>query len=321
MRHSVQIAVGPRRFRIGSDWRAPVAALEELYASYSPLPSKGGAGGGSGRSPPNPDDGAFRSPSATPTPNPSLGREGELVPHFTVRLEATSLLRRFIRPQVAIRGDYTLPDAVPVSLTHGLIAAEMAVNLQMALGERRFLLLHASSVERDGRVLIMTGESGAGKSTLSALLAARGWRFLGDEFALIDPASGLAHPFPRPISLKNEAIAEMARLCSDAQFGPLIAGTPKGDIRHMVPPADAIARMTEAAPPALILFPRFGHAAETREVGQGEVFVRLTQASTNYVALGEAGFDALTRLVTSVPAKAIDYPDTETAIELVEALW
>jgi hypothetical protein len=41
-----------------------------------------------------------------------------------------------------------------------------------------------------------------------------------------------------------------------------------------------------------------------------ETFVRLTQASTNYVALAERGFDALTRLVRTVPARALDYPDT-----------
>jgi hypothetical protein len=51
------------------------------------------------------------------------------------------------------------------------------------------------------------------------------------------------------------------------------------------------------------------------------VFVRLTQASTNYVALGERGFDALAGLVRGVPARAIDYPDTRTALSLVEELW
>ena len=58
-----------------------------------------------------------------------------------------------------------------------------------------------------------------------------------------------------------------------------------------------------------------------RPVPESEVFVRLTQASTNYTQLGERGFDALTALVTSVPARAIDYPDTATALDLVEQLW
>ncbi len=222
---------------------------------------------------------------------------------------------------MAIKGDHILPEAVPLPLAQGLLAAEMGMNLQVALGERRFLLLHAASVERDGRALILTGESGSGKSTLSALLGASGWRFMGDEFVLIEPATGMAFPFPRPVSLKNESIAALGAILPDDQFGPILKGTPKGDIRHLRPAATAIARMHEPAKPALILFPSFGPAREVRDVAISEAFVRLTQASTNYFALGEPGFVALTRLVTTVPARAIDYPDTATALSLVEDLW
>ena len=49
--------------------------------------------------------------------------------------------------------------------------------------------------------------------------------------------------------------------------------------------------------------------------------MRLTQASTNYVALGEAGFDALHRFVSDVPAMAVDYESSAQALELVDALW
>ena len=38
MMHELRIRVGPAAFRIGSAWRAPVAALERLYAAY-PTPS------------------------------------------------------------------------------------------------------------------------------------------------------------------------------------------------------------------------------------------------------------------------------------------
>jgi len=56
-------------------------------------------------------------------------------------------------------------------------------------------------------------------------------------------------------------------------------------------------------------------------MGQAEIFVRLTQASTNYVALGEAGFRALTRFVDQVPTRAMDYQSIEQAEELIESLW
>ena len=214
-----------------------------------------------------------------------------------------------------------LPDAAPVSLAHGLLAAEMGMNLQMALGWRRHLLLHASCVEKDGRALLMTGMSGSGKSTLSAMLGELGWRFMGDEFALLDIDTGEVHPFPRLISLKNTAIAAMQSRVSADRFGPLLTATPKGDIRHMIPPESAVRDMQRPARPALLLFPRFGFDTEVRFVGNAEVFVRLTQASTNYVAMGETGFDALTRFVTTVPARAIDYRDGDAAISLVDTLW
>lgn len=281
MRHRFDVRIGPVGFRVGSDWRGPVAALADLYRDY-----------------PRPD-----------------------IADFTVRLEAARPWRRMIRPAVTIAGDYTLPDAAPLPLAHGLLAAEMAMNLQLALGHRRHLLLHASAVERDGRAVLMTGESGAGKSTLATLLAARGWRLMGDEFVLLAPDTGQAYAFPRLVSLKNESVAQAQAAWPGARFGPLLAGTPKGDIRHLVPPADAIARMDEPAAPALLLFPRFGFAPAVRPVPPSEAFVRLTQASTNYTALGEPGFRALTRLVGGVPLVAIDYPDGATACDQVEALW
>lgn len=276
----MRLQIGPVGFRVGSAWRAPIDRLAALYRGY---------------------------------PEPEI-------PDFTVRLEPAKPWRRWLRPSVFIAGDFILPDAAPVSLAHGLLAAEMGMNLQMALGQRRFLLLHASAVERDGRALLMTGVSGAGKSTLAALLGERGWRLMGDEFALLDMATGLIHAFPRAVSLKNEAVGLFADV-DPARLGPEMRDTPKGTIRHLRPRDEAIARMAEPASPALLLFPRYGFADETREIGQAEVFVRLTQASTNYVALGEAAFEALTGFVRDVPSMAIDYPDTETAVAMVERAW
>jgi len=283
MKHSTRIVVGPVQFRIGSDWRAPVAALERLYAGYPQDPARAA--------------------------------------DATVRLFAARPWRRWLRPSVQIGGDFVVPDALPLPLSMGLLAAEMGMNLQVALGWRRHLLLHASAVARDGRSVLMSGVSGSGKSTLAALLGEGDWRLMGDEFTLIDPASGDALAFPRAVSLKNEAIAEMAARVDAARLGPLLAGTPKGDIRHLIPRADAVAAMHEPARPALLLFPRFGGATAIERLGEGEAFVRLTEASTNYTALGEAGFEALTRLVRAVPAFGISYPDSAAGLALVEQLW
>lgn len=282
MRHALHLRVGPAVFRIGSAWAQPVAQLRALYADYP---------------------------------------EADAVADFTVRLQPTQPWRRWLRPSIFVAGDHMLADAAPLALAHGLLAAEMGMNLQMALGWRRHLLLHASVVEKDGRALLMSGESGSGKSTMAALLGEAGWRLLADEFALIDLDSGLAVPFPRPVSLKNAGITAVRDVVGEGRLGPLMAATPKGDIRHMIPNAAALAGMDRPAVPALLIFPRFGAPGAARPVEAAEAFIRLTHASTNYVALGEPGFGALARLVESVPAVALDYASGAEGMALIEQLW
>ncbi|HEX7852577.1 MAG TPA: HprK-related kinase A [Sphingobium sp.] len=283
MKHSIQLRVGPAVFRVGSAWASPVEALRRLYRDY---------------------------PDAS----------GE-VADFTVRLQPAKPWRRHFRPSIFIAGDHWLADAAPMALAHGLLAAEMGMNLQMALGWRRHLLLHAATVEKDGRAIILSGESGSGKSTLAAMLGEHGWRLMGDEFALVDLVDGTLAPFPRLVSLKNAAIEAVRTVAGEDRLGPLMAATPKGDIRHLIPRSEHVVAMDIPAKPVLLLFPRFGAEGEARPVGEAECFVRLTQASTNYVALGEAGFRALTSLVSSVPAVGIDYASGAEGMAMVEALW
>src|SRR5690606_10744600 len=130
---------------------------------------------------------------------------------------------------------------------------------------------------------------------------------------------GMALPFPRAISLKNSAIAEMeSRIADPTRFGPHLSDTPKGELRHLRPNADAIARMDEPAVPALILFPSFGFEPASDGVSRSELFMRLTEGSTNYVALGQAGFELMLRLSETIPAARFAYPDSATGIAIVE---
>ena len=279
--YGFSVRIGTISYRVGSAWAAPIAALRHLYAGY-----------------PAPEDG---------------------IATVTARIGPPRPWRRWIKPQVEISGDHRLPDTVPMAFRHALLAAEMAMNMQVALGERRHLLIHASAVERGGRAVIMPGDSGSGKSTLAALLGENGWRLLADEFVMIDMANGMILPFPRAISLKNSAIAEIeSRIADPARFGPRLSNTPKGELRHLRPNAQAIARMDEPARPALILFPSFGFDPATEGMHKSDLFVRLTEGSTNYIALGQTAFGTLVRMVESIPAASFDYPDSAAGMAIVE---
>lgn len=243
-------------------------------------------------------------------------------PEYEVQVAPTAWWRRIVRPQINIRADIMGPFA-PLPAGLGQVAFEMGMNYQVAMGLNRALILHASSVEREGECIIFSAESGSGKSTLAAGLAYGGWRLLGDEFALIDPRSGMALAYPRPVSLKNQAIDVMAAHAPAARFSRRYPGTPKGTLCYLLPPLASIARMDEPARPRCVVFPKFrpDSTPALRRIDKPEAHILLVASSTNYQTLGEAGFLAMADLLDACPAYEITYPSLEAASALVEALW
>jgi hypothetical protein len=63
------------------------------------------------------------------------------------------------------------------------------------------LRFHAGAVERDGEVVMIAGDSGRGKSTLTAALVQRGFAYLTDELAAIDPETLAVLPYPKAVDL------------------------------------------------------------------------------------------------------------------------
>ena len=73
----------------------------------------------------------------------------------------------------------------------------------------RFLMFHAGGVSLpDGRSLVMVAPGGTGKTTLTRRLAGAAGPgpdalgYLSDETVGLDPASGVIHPYPKPLSLR-----------------------------------------------------------------------------------------------------------------------
>jgi HprK-related kinase A len=241
---------------------------------------------------------------------------------FHVAVRPPNLLRRYARANVIGDTDLQAP-FVPLPLSHALVAMEMALNWTTALCSLRYLTLHASGVERDGYSIVMPGESGSGKSTLAAGLGYRGWRFLSDEFALLDPDTMLHHAYPRPTSLKNDAIQVMKAWIDPSRFSKLFPDTHKGEICYLQPERDSIKRMHETATPKLIVFPAFSrdHPPELVRMTESEAMVRMVAGSANYDKLGERGFDCLTKFVSECPAYWLSYRNFDEADHLLsEAL-
>jgi hypothetical protein len=77
-----------------------------------------------------------------------------------------------------------------------------------------FLLIHSGSiVSSAGEGVLLPADSGSGKTTLVAGLIRAGFGFLSDEVGVIDPVTGMLHPYPRAMNFKEASL-------------PLFRGTP-----------------------------------------------------------------------------------------------
>lgn len=69
--------------------------------------------------------------------------------------------------------------------------------------------LHASGVSRNGQAVVFSASGGSGKSTISALLKARAYNFLSDDFITADE-NGNVYPFPAAISVKEGSVETLS---------------------------------------------------------------------------------------------------------------
>ena len=159
--------------------------------------------------------------------------------HFVIRVDHPGIARRFFRAQVQFTLDSRQPFfPLPASMAAPML--EAGLNWCIGKSANQFLVIHSATLERDGRALLMPAPPGSGKSTLCAALVARGWRLLSDEFALVDPATGMLVPVPRPVALKDASIDVIARWAPDALLGPSVVNNEGELVAYMRPPAASV---------------------------------------------------------------------------------
>lgn len=76
---------------------------------------------------------------------------------------------------------------------------------QTVLGHPDEWFLHAGAVQRAGAAVAVVAPSGTGKSTLTAKLLQRGYEYLSDELAWLQPSDLTVRPFPKPLGLDERS--------------------------------------------------------------------------------------------------------------------
>jgi hypothetical protein len=101
---------------------------------------------------------------------------------------------------------------------------EDQLHFNTALGARQKLFVHAGVVGWRGQAIVIPGRSFSGKTSLVAALVRSGATYCSDEYAVLD-GRGWVHPYPKPLSVRNEK-GDSARRCPVEALGGRAAAEP-----------------------------------------------------------------------------------------------
>jgi len=188
--------------------------------------------------------------------------EHETSADFHVVVNSRINLRRWPRRQAEFSLNGIRPFQ-PLPHDQAFSMLEYGLNWGMSTQMQQYLIVPAAVVERNGLAAILIAPLGAGKSTLTAALVLSGWRLLSDEFMLINPATGLIQPIPRPVILKNESISIIREFSKDVFISRISYDSLKNTVAHMRPPRESVRRQHEPARPSWLIFPQWSAQVAT----------------------------------------------------------
>jgi hypothetical protein len=199
---------------------------------------------------------------------------------------------------------------------------EWAINWEVPRTLPRFLHLHAGSMEIDGRGVILPGDSGSGKSTLTVGLIARGWRYLCDEFALIDADTLRVHPYPRAICVKRPSFDALESLGVRVPPQPSYVKGRKGQVAFVDPMTIRPGAVGAAAPVRYVIFPnhRAGADPALQPISRAEAAFDLHRVCFNLFGCQRPGLDVLSGMIRGAQCYRLTAGEIGATCDLLERL-
>lgn len=197
---------------------------------------------------------------------------------------------------------------------------EWMINWQVIRHRDDFVQLHAATVVCDRKALILAGDPGSGKSTLTAGMLARGWSYLCDEFALIDPQTLDTHPFPRALCMKEPSFPVIDRLGLRLQRKTPYHKPTKGRVAFLDPLDVRPDVVAEPAPVGWVVFPRYvkGARPALEPIARAEAAYDLAKQCFNLQKHGGRALEVLAALVRDAACYRLVSGDIEETCDLLE---
>jgi len=206
------------------------------------------------------------------------------------------------------------PDAV---LPH----VEWALNGLVARYLPGYLQIHAAVMCYNGVGVVFPGSPGQGKSTLAAGLLARGWAYLSDEFALIDPQTQLLTPYPKALCIKEGSFGVVRDMGLPIDLSRVHYKGAKGRVVMLDPLAVRHDAISEPCRIGAVVFPQYGQgkSAVMEPISRAQAVFELVRVSFNFAKFRQRGFDLLVDVVRQARCFQLRTDDLTKTGELLES--
>ncbi len=178
--------------------------------------------------------------------------------------------------------------------------------------------LHAASVEKNGKVIIMPATAESGKTTLTATLLHHGFKLFTDEATSLD-YEGYVHPLPFCMNIKEgswKILSPMYPHLNDRDTHSRFDGQ---NIRFL-PPVNMHKGRQKASH---MIFPKYTPNAKTilTQIGAKEALEKIKEASYQVQeSMDRDKFELILTHLVSLPKYSLVYSSSDEAIAMINTL-
>lgn len=180
------------------------------------------------------------------------------------------------------------------------------------------IALHAASVEKNGKVIIMPAVAESGKTTLTATLLQHGFKLFSDESTSLDH-NGYVHPLPFCMNIKEGSWSVLDKTYPQLSERDTHSRFDGQNIRFL-PPENMHKGRQKAT---YIIFPKYTRGAKTSltSISAKEALLKISEASYQVQDhMDENKFEHILKNLISLPRYTLVYSDLDEAIAIINKL-
>jgi HprK-related kinase A len=198
---------------------------------------------------------------------------------------------------------------------------EWAINGMIVRHLPGYLQFHASVMSLNGMGAIFAGDPGHGKSTLAAALLMRGWSYLSDEFALIDPNTKQLVAYPKALCIKAGSFDVLHRLGLPINPRKVHFKGNKGWVSQVNPLAVRENAVSDPCPLGMVVFPEYRADGEPELVplSRAQTVFQMSHYMFNFSKYRSQGMEVLADVVRNARCFRLYSNDLNTTGELIES--